>query len=167
MNSKKAAKRGEPLRYLNQVVLPYQGDDCLVCPYDRNWGDYGRIYREGKSRLVSRMACEHRNGPAPSNAAEAAHECGNGHLGCVNPNHLTWKTNSANQMDKARHGTSIRGAKHPLVRLDEAAVREIRRILDSKIKVSTISHRLGVSQTSIYHIASGHTWKWLDQGSGE
>lgn len=50
--------------------------------------------------------CELAHGPAPSGKHQAAHNCGKGHEGCVNPRHLEWKTNKENSIDKIRHGTT-------------------------------------------------------------
>src|SRR5437879_1542174 len=81
----------------------YQGDDCLPWPFSRLNG-YGRGGHNGTPFYANRMMCEKAHGPPPTPEHEAAHSCGNGPQGCTNPRHLSWKTPSANQLDRAEHG---------------------------------------------------------------
>lgn len=104
--------RGDPRKFYDDVVLPYDGNDCLIWPYARNPGGYGLIRIEGTLRLVTRILCESKNGPPPSPQHHAAHYCGKGHLGCVTKDHLSWKTPKENQADRIVHGTSNRGERH-------------------------------------------------------
>jgi hypothetical protein len=104
-------KRGELLRYYNEVVRPYEGDDCLLWPYHRGGRGYAQISIDGKTRYVSRMICEEEHGPPPTGSEEAAHSCGNGHLGCVARNHLRWATKLENEQDKIGHGTRYRSSR--------------------------------------------------------
>jgi hypothetical protein len=75
--------------------------ECLIWPFTRDKGD-GRA-RLG-DKLAHRVMCELVNGPAPTDKPQAAHSCGNGHLGCVHPRHLSWATNSENQYQRYEHG---------------------------------------------------------------
>jgi hypothetical protein len=38
---------GEPLRFLREVVLAYDGNECLPWPYSRISGGYGTVYIDG------------------------------------------------------------------------------------------------------------------------
>lgn len=98
-DGKRRSPNGEPERYLRDVVLPYAGEECLFWPFTRtgrkdSWGGHGRGYaqmRQGRKMVsVPRIVCEHVNGEAPDK--DCGHTCGNGHLGCVNPAHMTWLT---------------------------------------------------------------------------
>lgn len=101
---------GEPQRYFREVVLSYDGENCLTWPYGRDPGGYAQFNWGGRKRKVHRIVCEEVNGDAPTDTHEAAHECGKGHLGCVSPRHLSWKTRAENEADKKRHGTyALRG----------------------------------------------------------
>jgi hypothetical protein len=40
------------------------------------------------------------NGEPTDDKPQAAHSCGNGHLGCVHPKHLSWSDNSGNQLHR-------------------------------------------------------------------
>jgi DNA-binding transcriptional regulator YiaG len=85
--------------------MNYQGDDCLTWPYtiDPFYGR-GRCSYNGKLYWAHRLMCEFVHGDAPEDRPQAAHSCGNGHLGCCNPRHLSWKTNSENQIERREHG---------------------------------------------------------------
>lgn len=84
----------------------YPHDYCLIWPFarDPNVGR-GSLRVPGKSNWAHRVMCEMVKGPPPTPKHECAHSCGNGHQGCVNPNHLSWKTRSENQIERYRiHG---------------------------------------------------------------
>lgn len=154
------AVNGEPARHYHEVVAVFAGSACLTWPYNRNSAGYGMIWVDGRGALVSRLACESVHGPAPTDRHQAAHSCGNGHLGCVNPHHLEWKTQAANFADKVDHGTDNRGARHPMARLTEDAVRQIR-ALKGALSEKKIAERFGVSASMIGLILRGKKWGWL------
>ena len=156
---------GEPRRFLETVVMPFEGDECLPWPYATNSAGYGKLSVDGKLVHVHRLACEARWGPPPSPKHEAAHSCGKGHLGCCNPKHVSWKTPAENQRDKLAHGTAARGAKNALAKLSEEDVREIRR-LRGLVSEKEIAKMFGVSRGCISGIFTGKNWSWLnDEGT--
>ena len=112
VGGKMRASVGEPLRYLRETVLEYEGDDCLIWPYAKTSSGYGNVYMDDRNHVVSRLVCEATHGPAPSAEHEAAHLCGKGHDGCVTKGHLVWKTPTENQADKAVHGTDNAGPRN-------------------------------------------------------
>lgn len=93
------------LEWLRQHVSVNQ-DDCLLWPFGKDDKGYGIVSTgNGLVRKAHRVMCALARGEPPTPKHQAAHICGNGHLGCVNPSHLRWKTNSENQYDRAIHGT--------------------------------------------------------------
>ncbi len=159
VNHEPVAHHKPTLEYLRQVVLPYQGDECLIWPYGKISG-YGAINLKGRSSLVSRVVCEEIHGPPNPANLEAAHSCGKGHLGCVSPRHLSWKTASENFKDRDRHGTYPRGKKVAGCKLDEETVRTIRS-LKGILSQAELGRRFGVRQDTISRVQSGSSWKWL------
>lgn len=152
--------KGEPQAYYRDVVLAYDGDACLIWPYGKTDG-YGSMLRIGKGvGIVSRFVCEDAHGPAPTRQHEAAHSCGNGHLGCVAKRHVSWKTPKENAADKIAHGTVKRGRAHKSVKLTEENVREIRS-LKGTISQRKLAARFGVSAGAIQCIFQGRNWAWL------
>jgi hypothetical protein len=103
--------------------------------------------------------CELVHGFAPSDNHEAAHSCGNGHLGCVNPNHLRWDTPSGNAADKYEHGTLLYGEKHPRVKLTLAQAEEIHRRAWEGESGQVLSAEFGVSEGNVSMIKYGTSWK--------
>lgn len=89
----------------------YPHDYCLIWPFARE-GRVGRgmMGHAGKNAWAHRVMCEAVKGPAPIDKPQAAHSCGNGDQGCVNPRHLYWATNSQNQLERYRHGRGNRNA---------------------------------------------------------
>ena len=110
------ARKGEIGLFFEKAIT-YTGDDCLPWPFARNSAGYGHFSHKGKDKLASRHVCEAVNGNAPKDLPEAAHTCGNGHMGCVNGRHLAWKDRSGNASDMTIHGTSQSGAKMWMVKL--------------------------------------------------
>ena len=151
---------GEPLRYIHEVVIAYEGDDCLIWPFARTARGYGQV-RSGNHSQAHRAVCEIVNGPPPSLLHEAAHSCGKGHLGCVNPKHLRWATSAENKADRLIHGTVCRGERNGLAKLTGADVLDIRRLARSASQ-HEIARRFGVSPANISTIISRATWAWLE-----
>lgn len=149
-------KRGEPLAWLMSHV-GYKGDDCLRWPYGYKGGGYGCVNHDERAH---RRMCIEAHGEPPFDGAEAAHICGNGHLGCVNPNHLKWATKIENQRDRVIHGTHNRGARSHMVILNEDQVREIRELFGKETQVS-IARRFGVDRSTVRAIHSKRSWAWL------
>ena len=103
------ASNGEHERYFHDVVLAYDGDECLLWPFSHNGNGYGTMRTGSKTVRVSRRVCEHVNGPPPTPKHDAAHSCGNGHIGCCTKRHMSWKTRSENLLERRIHKTFGRG----------------------------------------------------------
>jgi hypothetical protein len=155
--------QGEPLKFLQDVVLAYKGDDCLIWPYVKNQDGYGQMKVRGKMETVSRIVCEIAHGMPPSPNHEAAHSCGNGDKGCCTQEHLRWATTKENFADRLKHGTYTRGERHPMVKLTEADVHEIRRLRGSGVPLSDLADRFSVTNVTISQIARRKTWIWLEE----
>lgn len=151
---------GLPLEFFEKTVLTYEGDDCLVWPFTRDYYGYGKIWKDGKLHAVHRLACEIINGPPINSKDEAAHDCGNGAGGCCNKKHIRWDTRTGNQADRIEHETSNRGSSHGMSVLNEQSVKQILNLkgLESQSK---IAKRFGVSQPTIAMIHTGKRWGWI------
>jgi len=148
-------------RFLAEVVLRHSGNKCLIWPFHRDSKNgYGQVWNGAKLTWAHRYVCEKVHGPAPDPELEAAHSCGNGHLGCVNPNHLRWATRSENALDRAIHGTDIRGKKNHSAVLNEHQVQEIRS-LRGVVSQGELARRFGVDRMTIKAIYTGRSWAWL------
>lgn len=154
----KGTVKGEPETFLQDVVLQYNGVDCLIWPYSRSLYGYGQIWLDGRLQTVSRVACKHLHGPPPTSEHHAAHTCGRGHQGCVNPNHLRWATCKENLADRKAHGTMNYGERNGASKLTEADVRTIRKAQGFHREIAA---KFGVSRETIGEIKRGVTWKNL------
>ena len=92
--------------------------------------------------------CELAHGEAPPRY-EAAHSCGRGHLGCVNPRHLRWATSKENKADMIVHGT----------RPAKLSAEQVRTIRLGAVPLADLAHRFGVSLNHIYAVAGGKHWE--------
>jgi hypothetical protein len=87
---------------------------------------------------------------------EAAHYCGNGAKGCIHPLHMRWATPQENEADKIAHGTRLIGNDQPRSKLDDDAVRYIRKVRNNQ---QALADRFGVSRNAIRQVLSGKTWR--------
>jgi hypothetical protein len=155
-------QRGTLLKYVFEVAIPYCGDDCLIWPFaSKTVKGYATVNWNGKTKEVHRLVCEIVNGPSPGKIFQASHECGKGHLGCINPRHLFWKTRKENDRDKLRHGTRFFGEAIAGSKLNEQQVREIRSLRD-KLMGFEVAKIYGVSPTTVHEIQVRKTWKWVE-----
>lgn len=152
--------KGEPMRYLRDKVIPYSGLDCLLWPYGKGSNGYGMLYVDGRKQLVHRLVCEAAHGAPATADLQAAHGCGNGHLGCVTPAHLSWKSTADNHADKIEHGTMLRGERQWMAKLTQADVRAIRS-LRGKMTQKAIADQFGVTFSNVSAIHRGKSWAWL------
>ena len=83
-----------------------------------------------------------------------------GHKNCVNPYHLRVDSVSANNHDMIADGTSSRGTKNPMNKLNEQQVREIRRRCNENKK--ELAEEFGVSIRLIYTIIARKCWNHLE-----
>lgn len=151
---------GEVIKFFENVVLTYEGEECLFWLYSRYENGYAQMKANGKTAIVSRRVCEEINGPPPTDEHVAAHECGKGHLGCVSPRHLNWKTRVENEEDKLLHGTAPRGERCGAAKITEEQAREILSLRGVE-KQNAIARRFGISRQAIYKIHNGKNWFWL------
>lgn len=131
--------------------LAYQLDYCLIWPFGRNSTGYGIIGRNGKMLYVHRYICTLVHGAPPTPNHQAAHSCGRGEDGCVNPRHLSWKTPSENQLDRLHTGKPFSGRRQKLTPVEVAIIRA------SDLTDKALADAYGTSDANIRHIRSGRT----------
>lgn len=129
----------------------WQGDECLPWPFAIGHMGRGVITMGGRKHNASRVMCILAHGEPPTPNHHAAHLCGNGHLACVNPRHLEWKTPAENAADRAEHGTLLVGERNHQAKLSDA---EVRRIIEmgEHTTQTDLARQFGVSQAHIWRI---------------
>lgn len=160
--------KGKGYAFLSAHV-DYDGPECLIYPFTRDNCGYGKAYIDGRIQTASRWMCEQHQGPPPTPKHYAAHSCGNGHMGCVHPRHVSWKTPAENGLDAIKHGTSRKGRKEPHRKLTHDQVLEIL-ALKGKKTLKQLGELYGVRDRQISRIFSGHSWRdgmpQMTQGRG-
>lgn len=158
-----ATAHGEPRAWLERHAAQVDDTACLTWPFTRTVDGYAVLSDRSRGRGLKayREMCRLAHGEPPTARHQAAHNCGNGHLGCVNPAHLRWDTPKGNMADKVVHGRNNRGTKNPKAQLTEAQVLEIRS-LDGIESISSMSRRFGISRTSVRYVIERRNWAWLD-----
>ncbi len=163
VNDRIGTKHGEPNRFIEDMALPYSGEECLIWPFVRSSDGYARVQIGlGRSNVASRYICELAHGAAPSDDHEAAFMCGNGRGGCVNPRHLVWRSRTENIQIKVAEGRSARGSQMPKAKLNEQKVRAIREAYPSAT-VSELAAAYGVARATIYDIIKRRKWSWIPE----
>lgn len=154
---------GSRERFYRASVLTYDGEACLIWPFTRNRITGRAIWDkgDGSTTIVPRMVRDNVHGAPPFPDVEAAHSCGNGHLGRVTKSHLRWDTASGNQQDRVLHGTSNRGERNAHAKLSEEDVRKIR-VLSGSMSQRGIAKLFGVSNAAVADILHRRKWAWLD-----
>lgn len=144
---------GEAVHWICDL-FDHEGDECVFWPFSTTRG-YGVFAYHGKNYYAHRAICEMVHGPAPTDKHHAAHSCGQGENKCVNPQHISWKTPSENQLDKREHGTPYRdGRRNKLKPEDVLTIRSLRGI-KTQDEIATM---FGVSRRNIGMIQTGRSW---------
>lgn len=151
--------KGEVTQFYNEVVRSYDGDECLIWPYGKDRRGYAQTNLKDKRGYVSRLVCEEEYGPPPSPEHQAAHSCGNGHLGCVAKRHLRWATPVENSADKLLHGTHQFGERNAQAKLSAQDVLEIRQSSETG---RALAKRFGVQPSCVSRIRTGKRWPQIE-----
>lgn len=148
--------KGKGARYLWLLAhVGHQGDDCLFWPFPPHEG-YRSLSYLGVSYSAHRFMCELANGQRPE-GYEAAHSCGRGGEGCLNPRHLSWKTRTENERDKFRHGGTAWNAGKAQEKLTAADVAQIRERYPAET-VTQLAKAFNVTRSNIRKILKRETW---------
>ena len=154
------AGTGEALAFIKDVALNFAGDGCLIWLFACKNG-YPDIYVGGKVVLAHRYICTLTYGDPPTPQHHAAHSCGKGRDGYVNPKHLRWATAKENIADKVIHGTDFRGERNGRAKLREADVLLIRAARGKK-PTTALAAKYGISLVQAHNIQKRKAWRYLD-----
>ena len=136
---------------LLQQLIDTDTDDCIIWPKSMSGVGYGSVWHEGKAHNTHRMALELAEGAPPHPSMQACHgECHN--RACVNPRHLSWQTNSRNQADRKRDGTS--GALLTFEQAEEIRLKHV----TGEYTMRALGREYGVGHASIRKIIEHITY---------
>ncbi len=143
-----------------------QGEGCWVWAgaTHKEPKPYGVFYAAGRNWLAHRVAWRLAYGVVPDGLF-VCHHCDNHR--CVRPDHLFVGTNSENILDasgkKRLFGqrptdVTVRGERHGIAKLNEAAVRQLRALHATGVRVTSLARMFGVSRRAIDFAVSRETW---------
>jgi len=147
---------GATRRWIEEHIK-WAGDDCLIWPFARLPNGYGRANIRGVGALAHRHMCALVNGAPAHQKMQAAHTCGMGHLGCVNPKHLRWATARENHADKYSHGTANNGANNGTAKLSWQQADEIRKA-EGVVMATELAKHYGIAGSTVYRIWRGQSY---------
>ena len=163
---------GGPLRTANGRPLAWvieqsvaETDDCIPWPFRRDEQGRGKLQIKGTRIIASRYMCRLVHGEPPTPKHHAAHSCGNGHVGCMNPKHLRWATPKENSADQKLHGTQQRGERYGLAKLSDANAALILSLKGSGTTQQSLADRFGVHQSTISDIWRGKRRAWMKEAA--
>lgn len=139
--------------------VAHGGDECVIWPYGRLPKGYGILSYNGRSWRAHRLMCILAHGEPPTRQHLAAHSCGNGHGGCINPKHLDWKTTSENNFDRRLHGTAVTSYAGGKGKLKPEQVQTIRSSVG--ITDAAQAQQIGVSEETVRKARVGLTFRTL------
>lgn len=132
----------------------HKESECLAWPFSRNWNGYGLLGANGDLAYAHRIMCKLKHGPAPSPKHVAAHSCNNGHKGCVNPQHISWKTPGQNLLDRRAAGTLTKKRWNKKGTLTDEQIAKIVS-LKGKLNQREIAAMFGISYQHVSVIQNG------------
>lgn len=120
---------------------------------------YGMLAVNRKKYAAHRVSYEMANGLILDNL-QVCHHCDN--PSCVNPDHLFLGTNSDNVADCISKGRQTRGSSHPVAKLTEQQVLDIRTKYASGLFLQReIAAEYGITQDNVSYIIHRKTWKHI------
>lgn len=131
-------------------------DWCLVWPFARDKHGRGMMGFNGQHYWAHRFMCRLVKGDPPTAEHTAAHSCGNGHGGCINPHHLDWKTQAENLEDCREHGTMVRTHGGNVRRLMGEEIKAIKLARGFQTQCQ-LAAKFGISEGTVSDIWHGRT----------
>lgn len=143
--------------------MTYRGSsgEKVLKPYKDFKGYYRVILCTHKAKSkhchqIGRLVLEAFCGPCPV-GYEAAHL--NGSPSDNRVNNLRWVTPTENNRHKEAHGTKLQGSTHPMAKLNERTVMDIRR--KSRIYNKKLAEEFGLDMSTLGKILKRKTWKHI------
>lgn len=150
--------RGQARQFILDHIN-HKGEDCLIWPFARNAKGYPDVRFKGMEHMLAhRVMCVLAHGEPPHAKMDAAHSCGKGQQGCINPRHLSWKFRVDNHADKQLHGTQLWGDQVHWAKLTREQAWVAKYGPHSQAHYARL---FGVTPTAIQGIRAGRTWKGL------
>lgn len=119
---------------------------------------YGKMTVKRRAIVAHRLAWFLTYGKMPTLCL--LHSCDN--PPCVNPAHLREGTKAENTAERDLRKRTARGSQAGQSKLTESMVRDIRQKLSEGTSGADLGRMYSVNKETIYHIASGRSWKHVE-----
>lgn len=146
---------GTRLRPFDEFYIPEPNTGCWLWLGTLHAEGYGNIKRNRMVVLAHRYSWVLHNGAIPGDLC-VLHRCDT--RSCVNPSHLFLGTRTDNQRDMVRKGRSCCGERNGSSKLTPDTVIKVRAVLSRGRSQRAAASDFGVSQATIWQVASGKTW---------
>ena len=154
--------RSEPKHVIrrNGVVCPMSQKIMRPASGATGYLSLGLVNASGERRThyVHTLVLEHFDAPRP-NGMEACHCDGDRQHNAIA--NLRWDTRSGNHADKNAHGTATAGERHPMRKLDDKTVLEMRARRAEGASATRLSQEFNVSRMTAFRAATGRSWSHL------
>lgn len=122
-------------------------------------GGYGRFRYDGRQYKAHRFSWLLHRGPL-ADGEHVLHHCDT--PACVNPEHLFIGDNAANVADRVEKGRTSwkarQGEAHPMRKIDEGAVREIRQRHSDGARQCDLAVEFGLHRATVCEIVNRRKW---------
>lgn len=176
-NQPKGPKTDTVARFWSKVDKESSPHECWLWMAGTGDYGYGSFWANGRNVGAHAFSYELANGPIPDGLF-VCHDCpGGDNPHCVNPAHLFLGTPGDNTRDAAKKGrmpkgdmnglrihpdSALKGERNRASKVTAAQVTEIRMRYAAGTETQTdLARRFGVTQTAIWRIVRGHSWKHL------
>lgn len=144
-------------RFWRMVTVPGTADACWPWSGDTDEDGYGVFYYKGKRKQAHELALSFSTGEQRPAGLDTCHSCDN--PPCCNPAHLRFGTRQDNVDDMWGRGRGVAGEAHPMARLTNSLVREIRERRAGGARQIDLAAQYGVSSAYISDIVNGLVWQ--------
>ena len=117
---------------------------------------YNAEDRKHQSFLVHRLVLLAFCGDPPTRLHQAAHNDGDRFNNVLE--NLRWATAAENQADRKKHGTSNRGSRHGLSKINEDDVQKIRQMLADGVRGQIVALYFNVTYGTVSAVRRGSRW---------
>lgn len=148
------------VRFMRSVQIGSRNGDCWRWTGNRPGDRYGHFSVRKRTVKAHRWIYEKVVGRI-GDGLVLRHKCDN--PACVNPLHLEPGTLAENTRDKFERGRAPnrQGEKHPLAKVDEAVVQEIRALAACGHNHSDLAERFGIARQHVGKIVRRQNWKHI------
>jgi hypothetical protein len=146
----------QQVELFNHLVEKAGPDDCWTWKGPTDTDRYGRASVLSKRMSAHRVAFQLANGPVPKQLV-VRHTCDN--RMCCNPAHLLAGSQQQNVQDRVDRNRSAAGERNGRAKLNEHAVRFIRRC---DLSLAELGRIFGMSPRSIMDIRTRKNWANLE-----